>query len=228
MSYWRRFTAGRMTRRRALSLTGGTAAAAAFLAACGGDDDSASSGSTGGSTGSTGASTGSTGFERHWCYRQHRLRGSQRRCHGCLQRPDFTPVDTSAQGKPGGTWSYWASSDITHFDALISNSFQTVDRCSIWAYNRLLKFKSGFYPKVADGTQEGDMAESWELSPDKLTLTMKIRQGDGVKWDDQAPTSGRMMDMDDVLYSYNKFIELNPGGANCRQQPQPGCPGDLG
>ncbi len=210
MSYWRRFTANRMTRRRALTLTGGSAAAAAFLAACGGDDDDGgSTGSTGGSTGSTGTSGGSTGSSSSGSTGATGATGGS-----ASSGPIFTPVDTSAQGKPGGTWTYFSSSDITHFDALISNSFQTVDRCSIWAYNRLLKFKSGFYPNVADGSQEGDMAESWEVSPDKLTVTMKIRQGDGVKWDDRAPTNGRMMDMEDILYSYNKFVELNPSGAN--------------
>src|SRR4051794_22322206 len=49
-SYWSRFTGSRMSRRRALALTGGTALGAAFLAACGGSDSS-SSGNGGGSSG---------------------------------------------------------------------------------------------------------------------------------------------------------------------------------
>ena len=39
-SYWSRFKDSRMSRRRALALTGGTALGAAFLAACGGSDSS--------------------------------------------------------------------------------------------------------------------------------------------------------------------------------------------
>ena len=42
-SYWSRFTDSRMSRRRALTLTGGTALGAAFLAACGGSDSNSSS-----------------------------------------------------------------------------------------------------------------------------------------------------------------------------------------
>ena len=38
-SYWSRFTDSRMSRRRALTLTGGTALGAAFLAACGGSEE---------------------------------------------------------------------------------------------------------------------------------------------------------------------------------------------
>src|SRR5829696_2600876 len=49
--YWSRFTDSRMSRRRALTLTGGTALGAAFLAACGGSDSSGSSSDSGGSSG---------------------------------------------------------------------------------------------------------------------------------------------------------------------------------
>ena len=218
-NYWSKVTGRRVSRRRALTATGAGAFSAAFLAACGDDDEPAATGATGatGTTGTTGATgaTGTTGATG--------ATGTTG-ATGATSSPIFTPVDTSAQGKPGGTWVYWASSDITHFDALIANSFQTVDRASIWAYNRLLKFKSGVYPDVADGTQEPEMAESWELSPDKLTLTMKIRQGDTVKWDDRDPTNGREMDIEDILYSYHKFAELNPSGANLDNNRNPAAP----
>ena len=122
------------------------------------------------------------------------------------------PVDTTASAKPGGTLKHYATADITHFDALASNSASTVNFGSVFAYNRLLKFKSGVYPEIADGSSEGEMAESWEISPDKLTMTMRLRQG--LKWDNRAPTNGRVMDMQDVLYSYSKFARVNPSGAN--------------
>ena len=54
--------------------------------------------------------------------------------------------------------------------------------------------------------------DSWEVSPDKLTLTFKLRQG--MKWDQQAPTSNRVVDTDDVLFSWKKFGALNPSAAN--------------
>src|SRR6476619_7403009 len=84
----------------------------------------------------------------------------------------YKPNDTSASAKPGGVVKHWAGADITHFDALASNSASTVGNASIFAYTRLLKFKSGMYPNVADGSVEPEMAESFEVSPDKLTVTM--------------------------------------------------------
>ena len=208
-NYWSEVTSRRLSRRRALAATGGAAFSAAFLAACGGDDDEPSTptgataatgatGATGGTTGATGA-TGATG-----------VTGATGAPSGRI----FTPVDTSAQGKQGGSILHYATSDIEHFDAIAANTASTVNLCSVFAYNRLLKFKSGFYPEVADGSSEPEMAESFEVSPDGLTVTMKLRQGPSTKWDERDPTNGREMDMDDVMFSYNKFTQVNPSGAN--------------
>jgi ABC-type transport system substrate-binding protein len=68
------------------------------------------------------------------------------------------------------------------------------------------------------------MAESFEVSPDRLTVTLKLRRGPGTKWDDRAPTNGREMDMDDVLFSWKKFAELNPGAANVANSRNPSSP----
>ena len=70
------------------------------------------------------------------------------------------------------------------------------------------------YPKEYDNSFEGDMAESWELSPDHLTLTFKLRQG--VKWDSRAPTNGRLWDAQDVVKSWEKFASVNPGATDLR------------
>src|SRR5690606_16958544 len=50
---------------------------------------------------------------------------------------------------------------------------------------------------------EGDFAESWELSPDNLTLTLKIRQDAGTP--DNGPTNGRVLDAEDVVFSWNRW-----------------------
>ena len=134
----------------------------------------------------------------------------------------YKPVDTSAKAKVGGVLKHYAQADITHFDALASNSASTVNFGSVFAYNRLLKFKSGVYPKIADGSVEPEMAESYEISPDKLTITMKLRQGQ--KWDARSPTHNRVMDMEDVLFSYKKFARVNPSGANVDNGRNPNAP----
>ena len=122
------------------------------------------------------------------------------------------PVDSLAQAKPGGSIKDFASADITSFDAIQSNNASTVNQVTIFAYSRLLKFVTAKYPKEADGSVEGDLAESYELSGDKTQLTFKLRQG--VKWDSRAPTSGRVMDAEDVLFSWAKYAKLNTSASN--------------
>ena len=85
-------------------------------------------------------------------------------------------------------------------------------------YPRLLRTKPAKFPDESDFSQLGEAAESWELSPDKLTLTLKIRQG--MKWDARPPTSGRLLDANDVVFSWNKFKAVNAGAT----RPSPTTP----
>jgi ABC-type transport system substrate-binding protein len=91
-----------------------------------------------------------------------------------------------------------------------------------YAYQRLVKWEVAQYPKVADGTIVGDLAESFEISPDKLQITMKIRPG--VKWDARAPTNGRLADAEDVLWSWKKFVALHPGANAYAYAKEPSAP----
>jgi hypothetical protein len=95
-NYWQRIANKRISRRRAVALTGGSAAAAAFLAACGGGDDDSGGGESRSSL-------------------------------------THTPVDTSGQGKPGGSILHYATTDIEHFDAVAANTASTVNLCSVYA-----------------------------------------------------------------------------------------------
>jgi peptide/nickel transport system substrate-binding protein len=47
---------------------------------------------------------------------------------------------------------------------------------------------------------EGDLAQSWEVSPDGLTITFHLRHG--VKWHDGSPFTSR-----DVLYTYRVTVD---------------------
>ena len=55
----------------------------------------------------------------------------------------------------------------------------------------------------------GALAESWEISPDGLTYTFKIRQG--VYWHDKAPMNGRELTADDIVYNYHRYLGLGSG-----------------
>lgn len=203
--YWSKLTRVRLSRRRALTGTGAGVFSAAFLAACGGNDAPTPTGGTAAGTGSTtGAATGSTAA------------GST----GLLS----TPVDTTAQAQPGGTLRDFQTSDIVTMDALASNDAPAVNQVSVFAYPRLLKFKSASSPQVGDYSVEGETAIDWEVSPDNLTITFKIRPG--MKWDAREPTSGREIDAEDVVWSWSKFGALNGSSANHVYNPEtnPGAP----
>lgn len=69
-----------------------------------------------------------------------------------------------------------AAADIGTMDPHYASS--TIDRTLVaWIYGGLVRFKPG----TTDPAQiEPDLAESWEVSEDKLTWTFKLRQG--VQW----------------------------------------------
>jgi ABC-type transport system substrate-binding protein len=169
-----------------------SAGAAAFLAACGGNDDSSSSGGSGG-----GSSGGSSGL---------------------VDAPD----DTTSKAKPGGTVKHWADGDAVHADALASNANGVINWISAFAYPRMLRNADFKYPKAPDGSLEGETARSYEYSPDKLTLTFKIRQG--MKWDSREPTNGRLLDAQDVLFSWNKFAQVNQSSGDMSAKRTPNAP----
>ena len=50
----------------------------------------------------------------------------------------------------------------------------------------------------------GALAESWDISPDGLTLTFHIRQG--VHWHDKPPVNGRELTANDVEHSFHRML----------------------
>src|SRR5262249_20618092 len=135
------YWSNRVSRRRAIGTVGAGALGAAFLAACGGGSSDSGKSDSGGTAKSTDKS-------------------------GLI----YEPVENSSAAKSGGTLKTVYTADILHFDALSSNSSSTVNDASVFTYPRMVKFGVTKYPKPHDGSIEGDAMESWELSPDKLTL----------------------------------------------------------
>jgi len=155
--------AGRLSRRRALAVTGGLGLSAALLVACGSDSSSSP----------TGQNTSSL-----------------------LVKPD----DTSKQAKRGGILKSRLDGDVTTWDpnqaaAAAVAHFEAT-------YSRLFSRKVG-HLQPSDNEITGELAESWEWSPDRLQLTAKLRKG--VKFHNLAPVNGRVVDIDDVMFSWKRF-----------------------
>ena len=56
---------------------------------------------------------------------------------------------------------------------------------------------------------KGNLAESWEISPDGLTYTFNIRQG--VHWHDKPPMNGRELTAQDIEYNFHRYLGLGSG-----------------
>jgi peptide/nickel transport system substrate-binding protein len=123
---------------------------------------------------------------------------------GLLSRP----LDTTSLARAGGTLKSVIGADVPSFDPLASGTFLTQTQIAAYTYPRLMKFAPALFPEYAKGNVDGDLVETYELSPDRLTATLRLRQG--LKWDSRAPTNGRTIDAGDVVFSWNKFARFSP------------------
>src|SRR5918996_3725013 len=176
-SYWDRVLSSRVSRRRGLSLVGGTAAAAAFLAACG-DDGS----------------------------------GGPKDLSGLV-----SDIENSSNGaKRGGVLKWYSPAEPLHFDGQAQGQAQ-LNIFNGLAYGSLVQNKPGLMEPSTNTEVVGDLAETWEFSPDRLSLTFKLRQG--VKWHGKPPVNGRAFDSEDVVKNWERYVSLpgNNRAANANQ-----------
>ena len=130
------------------------------------------------------------------------------------------PVDTTKQAVKGGTMQSFQAAEGLHFDP--SNGTSLVIAHTVHAYSRLFRYKVGTVFEPPDGSVEGDAASSWEISPDGLTLTMKLRPN--MKFDQRAPTNGRVATVEDMKYSFDRFSRIHPNRANILNSLAPDSP----
>jgi len=109
-------------------------------------------------------------------------------------------VDETKSIKRGGVLKRIVSAEWQPFDPMLSVAIP-LGRI----YSRLFKVKGG-HLEPTTGSVEGDLAESWELSPDKLQLTVKM--SNKAKFHPFPPVSGRAPNSQDVVFSYNRLKEI--------------------
>jgi peptide/nickel transport system substrate-binding protein len=110
--------------------------------------------------------------------------------------------NTSGSAKQGGTFKWSQASEPLHFDGGIQGQAQ-LNVFNGLAYGSLVQNKPGVLEPTSNTEVVPDLAESWEFSPDKLSLTFKLRQG--VKWANIPPVSGRGFDSDDVVQNWKRY-----------------------
>ena len=87
------------------------------------------------------------------------------------------PEDTTAKAKRGGVLKDYAQAEPRSLDP--SNPQADYNRITPFVYSTLLAAKPGKL-QPATGELQGQIAQSWETSPDGLTLTFKLRSGSQV------------------------------------------------
>jgi peptide/nickel transport system substrate-binding protein len=124
--------------------------------------------------------------------------------------PAPTVVPTPA-AKYGGTMNIRQVGQPPHLDVHQSADVQLTVQGAGMAYGRLLKAKMGPDVPSPSTILIGDFAESW-TQPDDLTFLFKIRPG--LKWHNIAPVNAREATAQDVVYSFQRMVDLKVQAAN--------------
>jgi ABC-type transport system substrate-binding protein len=111
-------------------------------------------------------------------------------------------VDETKQAIRGGTLKSRASFEIVHMDPQVTGNHTGPAPAF---FSTVVRIADG-YLQDPDGEIEGDVLESWEISADKLTITAKVSPG--AHFAPLAPVNGRAVDAADVVYSWNRFLNI--------------------
>jgi ABC-type transport system substrate-binding protein len=125
--------------------------------------------------------------------------------------------DESNSIQPGGIYRSTLNATPTLDPHLTGNHVTHV-----WVnYNGLLKTKAGHMGR-STGEVDGEIAESWEMSPDRLTITMKLT--DKAHFTPKPPVNGRKVTMDDVIFSWNRYKSVSPRRGELSAEANPAAP----
>ncbi|MGH7355690.1 MAG: ABC transporter substrate-binding protein [Candidatus Rokuibacteriota bacterium] len=118
--------------------------------------------------------------------------------------PEWIPASTKPP-KRGGTLTRASQWDPPVIDPRLTQSVGLFQFAGLTS-SRLIRYA---FPDEAAGTIDmtlkGDLAESWQSSPDSRIWTFKLRPG--VKWHNVPPLNGRELVAADVKYCYEQYAK---------------------
>jgi peptide/nickel transport system substrate-binding protein len=118
--------------------------------------------------------------------------------------PDWIPASRKP-AKRGGVLTRASAWDPPTIDPRLTQSIGLFQFAGLTS-NRLLRHV--FADEAAGYTDlslKGDLAESWQGSPDQRVWTFKLRRG--VKWQNVAPLKGRELTAADVKYCFEAYAK---------------------
>jgi ABC-type transport system substrate-binding protein len=87
--------------------------------------------------------------------------------------------------------------------------------------SRLWLVKDGHFKNTA-GELDGDLVASWEISPDRLTITAKLDPDR--KFAPLAPVNGRAVDAQDIVFSYTRHKTMSTSRTDYWREVAPTAP----
>ncbi|HLF78963.1 MAG TPA: ABC transporter substrate-binding protein [Dehalococcoidia bacterium] len=131
--------------------------------------------------------------------------------------------DETNKGVAGGVW---ANNYGNNFEGIDPNTnFNAAAFALITpVYSTLVKYGKSVGELPGPETISGDAAESWEISPDGLQVTYKMRPNH--TYDQRPPTNGRAMTTADVKFSWERTTALSPTAADILRSKSPTGPID--
>jgi peptide/nickel transport system substrate-binding protein len=112
------------------------------------------------------------------------------------------PVDTIKQAQRGGIMLSLRDREVDTSDPYMRSRTQPGTALT---YSRLFRQKPG-YLSAPPAEFIGDLADTWEFSPDKRQLTIKLKPN--ARWHNRAPVNARPVDAQDVVYSWERFSKV--------------------
>ncbi len=202
-----------------LATGGSAAAAAAFLAACGSSKNNNSGTSAGGSSGSGGSTaasgaTGSTASGATGVTGSSAATGSS----GATQSSLITqPVNETKSAVKGGVFKTRETFEPSSLDPhIFPNNFFVAS-----TYSNLWMIQDGVLD-WSDGKISGDIVDTWETSPDKLTITAKLNPN--AHFAPVAPVNGRAVDAQDVAASWQRHSTMSNQKTDFSNAANPAAP----
>src|SRR5438128_942389 len=96
-----------------------------------------------------------------------------------------SPIDSTKEAKRGGIYK---SNNDRAFSTIDPQASGTTGAGRDMGYQRPLSLKAGYLKPATQGVFEGDAAQAWEYSGDKLQLTLKLRPDN--HFDRRPPPNG--------------------------------------
>lgn len=130
----------------------------------------------------------------------------------------YTLVDETKEAKRGGTLVGSHPGVILTWDPMKTGiNIRGARR----GYSQLFRVVDGILENTS-GAIEGDFAQSWEISPDKLTITAKTDPGTGLP--NVPPVNGRIMEAEDVVFTWERFKKGGQLRSDLVNEVNPGAP----